>query len=64
MRRTVTAIFVAAIQYRSWIDRHAVVSKREGPGRTVVSRNCNIGDASSIASTGRRSTPAPSVNSS
>ena len=25
MRRTVTAIFVAAIRYRSWIDRHAVV---------------------------------------
>ncbi len=25
MRRTVTAIFVAAVQYRSWIDRHAVV---------------------------------------
>jgi len=35
MRRTVTAIFVA-IQYRSWIDRYAMASKREGPERTVV----------------------------
>jgi hypothetical protein len=36
MRRTVTAIFVAAIQYRSWIDRYAAVIKREGLGRTVL----------------------------
>jgi hypothetical protein len=35
MCRTVTAIFVA-IQYRSWIDRYAVASKREGPEHTVV----------------------------